>query len=273
MMKIEKQEIHLWCVFEKGIQDEDQLNAYLALLSNDEMQRYHRFHFQKHRHQYLLSRALVREVLSRYQVLPAKDLQFICNKYGKPQLYGPGYYSSLHFNISHTDGLIVLAVSCRNEVGVDVEILSRKTKVVELAERYFSAQECKELKDLEKEHITDRFFDLWTLKESYIKACGMGLSIPLKDFSFSFAQNEIQLYTSPRRNDDPTNWKFWQIEADEEHKLALAIRTEPLENTQKDTQQETQIIYRVGIPLEGFTETSPPIRRQSSQTKLTTGAG
>lgn len=257
MLKIEKNEIHLWFTCDLGIQDEKLLTAYQALLNEDERQCHLRFLFQRRRHQYLVTRALVRDVLSQYEAsLTAQTLLFTQNKYGKPAVSNFSEHSDLNFNISHTQGLVVLAVTRINELGVDVETLSRQADIIKLAKRYFSAQENNELNALEMADLNERFFDLWTLKESYIKACGMGLLIPLKDFSFQFSDELIQVSFSPQRNDDPGRWRFWQLQVHEKYKLALAVTGDDL--------NAYQLICRRGVPLQAFEEISQEIARQSA---------
>src|SRR5690606_33310169 len=90
----------------------------------------------------------------------------------------------LVFNLSHTDGLIACAVSRGREVGVDVEWLDRRGGDIDVADRFFSRYEVQALYAQPPERRRDRFFRYWTLKESYIKARGMGLALPLDRFSF-----------------------------------------------------------------------------------------
>jgi 4'-phosphopantetheinyl transferase len=183
-MLIQQTDVHLWYVFDEQINDPGLLSRYQWLLNAKENKRKKRFWFLKHRRQYLVSRALVRCVLSNYiaEVLP-QDWQFSYNKFGKPFIDCLSTELPLQFNLSHTDKLIVMAVTLNNDIGVDVEYVSRKRKTIELADRYFSTVEAEHLHDLSKEKQRERFFELWTLKEAYIKACGMGLSIPLNHFS------------------------------------------------------------------------------------------
>jgi 4'-phosphopantetheinyl transferase len=140
-------------------------------------------------------------------------------------MLGQEYAKSWHFNLSHTDGLVALAVAS-SEVGVDVEWRQRPGRTVELADRYFSGPEIAALRDLEAGLQRDRFFDLWTLKEAYIKARGLGLAIPLGAFAFSDLGGAIAITVSPEVSDGPDEaWRFGLADLGEAHRVAVALRT------------------------------------------------
>lgn len=126
---------------------------------------------------------LVRDVLSRYlQGIPAKNIEFITNDYKKPYILPERLAILLRFNISHSEKMIVLAVSVGVEIEIDVKYLNRKNIFFEIAEWFFAENEYQHFKSLPGEHQKQRFFSLWSLKEAYIKACGKGLYIPLDEF-------------------------------------------------------------------------------------------
>ena len=130
----------------------------------------------------------------------------------------------VRFNLTHTEGLIACAVVLEHDVGVDVEDMERKAITPGLAERFFSGREVEDLCNLPEPEKRDRFYDYWTLKESYIKARGMGLSIPLEQFSFHIADNRaLRISFGPRLNDDPNRWRFWLMRPTRRHKAALSV--------------------------------------------------
>src|SRR6185436_18685723 len=96
----------------------------------------------------------------------------------------------LHFNLTNTRGLVACAVSVAHaEVGVDAEALDRSGETVAIADRYFSTEEVRALRALPESAQRQRFFAYWTLKESYIKARGLGLRLPLDQFSFRLGES------------------------------------------------------------------------------------
>ncbi len=224
-LDLPKNEVHLWFAFPEEIRDPSLLSQYHRFLNADEAVQQRRFHFEKHRHQYLITRALVRAGLSRYLPNAPGDWVFEKNKYGRPEIAPHLNPGQLRFNLSHSDGLIVLAVVWSREIGVDVEFMDRGGGLIEIADRFFSPTEVRELNTQPDSEKTHRFFDYWTLKESYIKARGMGLSIPLDHFSFILGEgSDISITIDPRQNDQPQRWQFRQwLLAESRHKAALTL--------------------------------------------------
>ncbi len=225
-MMIEEDQIHVWFAYSEQIQDPHLLSQYHRLLNEKERLQQKRFHFEKDRHQYLVTRAMVRTVLSLYApTIAPEDWKFQKNRYGKPSIGNRLRNCPLQLNISHTEKLVVMAVTLEREIGVDVEYLLRAGKTVEIADRFFSPNEINDLLNLPREAQKSRFFDLWTLKEAYIKACGMGLSIPLNHFSYTIDPDGIiGIAFGPQRDDQPDRWKFWQIQPTHTHKVAMALK-------------------------------------------------
>ncbi len=254
MSLIGQNEIHLLFVRDAEIKHPELIRACHQVLSPEESRQRDRFHFQKHQHQYLVTRALVRTALSWYTngSIEPDDWSFVTNEYGKPRIEYPD--CDLTFNISHTEGMVALALARGLDVGVDVEWLQRDGETVSLADRFFSPAEAHDLRSLAAYRQRERFFDLWTLKESYIKAWGMGLSIPLDQFSFSFpapasgaAPGGINISFDERRNDDPAQWCFWQFQPDKDLKVALAAKRQ---SAHQDFRVSTFEMVPFGMPRE-----------------------
>ncbi|MCG8332947.1 MAG: 4'-phosphopantetheinyl transferase superfamily protein [Proteobacteria bacterium] len=239
-LELSKSRIDLWCVFQDEITDQDLLNDYEKLLSPDERDQWPKFHFEKHRHQYLVSRALVRTTISRYLIGHPGDWRYVKNKYGRPEIIQQQNHKNLRFNLSHTEGMIILGICLDDDLGVDVEDIKRDRSLIGIADRYFSPLEVEELRSLPEDQQQTRFFDYWTLKESFIKARGMGLSLPLDQFSFHLGTNK-PFQISFDSNDDHTLWQFWQIRLSEKHIGAIAI--------QRSQQSNYQLTIKKTIPL------------------------
>jgi 4'-phosphopantetheinyl transferase len=201
------------------------LSACRELLSENEIAKSKRFHFQRDRRRYLVTRALVRSVLSRYAAVDPRAWAFRENEYGRPEIAGPAGVSKLRFNVSHTDGFIACLVGLDRDLGVDVENVRRRGQTVEIADRCFSPTEVDELRRQPPHAQRTRFFEYWTLKEAYIKARGMGLSIRLEEFSFHIEDGRpIRISFGPRLHDDPASWQFWVFRPTDHHILAAGIR-------------------------------------------------
>ena len=211
-LRLRRDEIHLWFVFCDEIADADLLSRYRRLLSEPEREQELRFHSVADRHRYLLTRALVRTVLSRYAPVPAQSWMFAQDRYGRPAIVNPEPAAAeISFNISHAHGLVLLGITGQCALGVDVESTRERTPTLELAERYFSPAEAGALRALPPAAQSERFFEYWTLKESYIKARGKGLSLPLDLFSFGIRKEQLSLEVSPELDDDAARWRFWLI--------------------------------------------------------------
>jgi len=222
---IEADQAHLWYVFHDCIDDAALIARYHGLLSAEERERQQRFVFARHRHEYLVTRALCRTTLSRYADVDPAEWQFIRNKYGRPEIVRPSTVPPLRFNLSNSAGLIACLVTRAIDAGVDVEDLHRKGETVKIANRYFSPHELAALQALPPDRQRHRFFEYWTLKESYIKARGMGLSIPLDQFSFHLEGNlPVTISFGPTLEDDPQAWQFDRYRPSDRHLMAVAIR-------------------------------------------------
>lgn len=215
--------IDVWLAFYDEISDARLHTEYRALLTDEERGKEFRFYFPDDQRRYLVTRALVRTVLSKYLAVDPADWRFSENAYGRPELANIRREDcGLYFNISHTRGLIALGVTHRRELGVDVENVRTREVSIEIADRFFAKPEVAELATVPRERQQDRFFEYWTFKESYIKARGMGLSIPLEQFSFHYPhERAVHIAIDPRLGDDASRWAFWQFRPTTEHLLAI----------------------------------------------------
>jgi 4'-phosphopantetheinyl transferase len=131
----------------------------------------------------------------------------------------------LHFNLTNTKGLIACIVGWTSEVGIDVESIERRGETLGIADRFFSPSEASALRALPDAEQVHRFFHLWTLKEAYIKARGMGLALPLDQFSFHLARGaRTRISFDPRLVDDETTWQFDSFWPTQTHFVSTAVR-------------------------------------------------
>lgn len=202
--------------------DTDLITFYYANLSKEEKQKYHKFHFEKDKRLYLISHAMLRLVLSHYIGCSTQSISFKYNSYGKPSITD---HSEISFNLSHSKQAIALVLNNGNNLslGIDIESHKNRGEVIDLAFNYFSTEECELLKNYSTSLQNEIFFKLWTLKESYIKAIGKGLSIDLNKFTFNSLDNCINI--KHYADEDKNYWQFSQSRPYQDYLLALAIRS------------------------------------------------
>ena len=131
----------------------------------------------------------------------------------------------LSFNITHTDGLIVLAIAQNRTLGVDAENFESRPVSTSLADSFFAPEEAAALRTVEQGRWQQRFFQYWTLKESYFKARGLGLALPLGLFTFHRTPGRAPTISfDPELHDDPATWQFAQFWPTNDHRMAVAVR-------------------------------------------------
>jgi 4'-phosphopantetheinyl transferase len=165
-------------------------------------------------------------MLSRYADVAPRDWPIAIDERGRPFLRSrPRGAPDLRFNLSHTTGLIACATAIGREIGIDVEHIGREIMHQDIPERFFSAREVADLRALPPEQQGTVFFDYWTLKEAYIKARGLGLALPLGQFSFARHDDRPPTISfAAELPDDPATWQFGQYWPTPDHRMAVAVR-------------------------------------------------
>jgi 4'-phosphopantetheinyl transferase len=187
-----------------------------------------------------------------------REWTFSTNAYGRPQISNSFELSStVRFNISHTHSLIVLAMTRDREVGVDVENVEDRTVSMDIADRFFAPEEAAALAQVPGELQQERFFEYWTFKESYIKARGMGLSLPLEKFAFHYPGDRlVRIAIHADLMDDPHRWHFWQLRPTPKYLLAVCAERLP-------RQALPRLIVRQVVPMRGEQLLAPDLHRIS----------
>ncbi|MBB6019620.1 4'-phosphopantetheinyl transferase [Paenibacillus sp. JGP012] len=191
-------------------------DLFLSSVSEERRVQAARFIHQADAYRSVLGEVLTRVTLSELTGLPRKELSFSRNAYGKPCLMQD---PKVQFNVSHSGDWVALISGGTDELGVDVEKISPID--LQIAERFFSPQENTYLAAMPADQQLNTFYRLWTLKESYIKAIGMGLSMPLN--SFAILPNILEhgeLDWSCKQDGQSVPHRFYSHPLDEQHMLA-----------------------------------------------------
>lgn len=199
-----------------------------SLMSPEEHAREARYRMEHSRVQHALARGMVRSTLSRYAPVAAESWRFGHGVHERPEVTTPTLAPPLRFNIAHTTGMVVCAIGLERDVGADVEWLDRPLPVLPLSRRFFSPSEADRVAAAPPPERSSRFFEIWTLKESYLKARGLGLRLRLAAFSFHVSP-DCAVTFQPPPDDDAGRWQF-ELTHPGRHVRALAIRTKPGES-------------------------------------------
>jgi 4'-phosphopantetheinyl transferase len=180
-MKCAPGEVHVWrieldCAATSAA-------ALRATLSLEEMQKAARFRSLELCERWTVARGALRCILATYARCEPSVLVFRAAPYGKPALAWPGEHIS--FNLSHTAGLALVAITGNGRVGIDAETVRSEIDVEDLSRRFFAPAEAAEILALSPDARRAAFFTCWTRKEAFVKALGGGLSVPLDRFQVS----------------------------------------------------------------------------------------
>lgn len=208
---------HLWLL------DLDQLSDEVVIQHRDLLSDSELLHVEllKRRQLNVIAiRAFVRKCLSLYSAIPPRALLINTAEKGKPFLANVNV--PIKFNLSHCKNIAVLAIALQDEIGVDIESISRNSSQRAIAERYFHPQELAQLATLDDVKHNDYFFRLWTLKEAFFKATGDGISAGLDKAAFHLKGEEIKVVLSPELKTDNDCWQFYQVFISSDFCVALA---------------------------------------------------
>jgi 4'-phosphopantetheinyl transferase len=215
-------EVHVWRAALD--QTSSEVRAFHDLLTTDEQHRADRFYFPKDREHFVVARGALRRILGRYLDTDPKHLRFSYTAFGKPALTDATGGKELRFNVSHSKGMALYAITRGRDLGVDVELLREDFEGLEIAHHFFSRREVATLNALPDELRTRAFFNCWTRKEAYIKARGEGLSLPLDRFDVSLVPGEPAALLRTRHNpQEASRWDLQELFPGRGYVAAIAV--------------------------------------------------
>jgi 4'-phosphopantetheinyl transferase len=215
-------DVHIWYRSTTAL-DGEAVKSADQHLSIEEQTRRDRFRFGADRRDFTIAHDLLRRTFSRYADLPPADWRFASNQYGKPSIDSTDpQLRALSFSLSHTQGFVACALTLNAPLGVDVERIDQSLRIQEIVDRYFSEKEAAWLRQCSDELRNIRFAELWTLKEAFLKATGVGLSGSLSDISFRFDE-PARIELSDPSSIDTHEWHFALFEPVYDVRLGIAI--------------------------------------------------
>ncbi|HTR47814.1 MAG TPA: 4'-phosphopantetheinyl transferase superfamily protein [Verrucomicrobiae bacterium] len=220
-IELRANEVHVWRVL---IDRVGNLKSLAAILSSAETGKADRFHFADDRTRFIVTHGVLRDLLGQYLGSDPASLRFVLNDCGKPFLVQEPATEVIHFNISHSRGIALLAFACGRELGVDVEHVRPEFAELDIARRFFAPEEVADLLALDETLRVDGFFNCWTRKESYIKARGMGLSLPLDSFHVSLQPGSVAALLGDRGNPiEASRWELRELSPGENYFGAITV--------------------------------------------------
>jgi len=193
---------------------QDTFNHLLQVISKENREKCLRFRLKKDALRTLYGELILRHILHKDFSYKNEEIEILKGDKGKPYVKG----SSIHYNISHAGDYVACAFS-KQEIGIDVEQI--KEIDFKIAKRFFSTCEYEDLLAKKTDERLDYFFTLWTLKESYIKWLGSGLSTPLNSFFFAVTDNGIS-FTDTNHGATP----FFKQYPVDDYKLSVCCTTD-----------------------------------------------
>jgi len=193
-----------------------------AVIDAQEHARANRFIDSRHGDNFRLVRGTLRLCLADYLKRPAETIQFVANKYGKPEIVPEQNQQALQFNLSHSHRMTAFSYILGKSVGIDIEFIKPLKNISGLAQHVCSAEELEEFYALEDTQQHDAFFRLWTRKEAFIKAKGQGLSMGLRSIYIGF-DTSASLHPVQYQGNWLANWLVKDLDCQANYKLAAAV--------------------------------------------------
>ena len=213
--------VHVWRV---SLDDSpSRISRYQSHLSTDELARADRFRMPHPQSQFIITRGILRILLSRYMRVSPAQLHFETQDQGKPFLMTSSSFP-IQFNVAHTKGIALIALTTQHAVGIDVEWIDRKIQDSDIAKRYFSPGESRYLASLDSTLRTQQFFWYWTGKEAYLKMLGKGISEGLAQCELTIDPDQFKIDVShPNEKGQEGNCSVYRITCGAEHVGAVAV--------------------------------------------------
>ena len=201
--------------------DSEDVASHFELLSNTEKERASRFAFAKDMNRFIVGRGMLRKILSEHLGVAPEKISLLAGRFGKPFLSARDV--GIRFNVSHSRGVAVIAVSLDREVGIDIEFVDSSFDVFSVVHGVFSPQAISRLRSLPSNLLADTFFAGWTRKEAVLKAMGDGLSGAEELQSAILSINDKDLPSQMLANLNNRNWSITTFNIWEDLKATLAV--------------------------------------------------
>jgi 4'-phosphopantetheinyl transferase len=189
-----------------------------AILNPEERARADRFKFDIHKNRFIVARGRLRQILSVYLDIKPEKIEFQYGDRGKPHIADDRL--NLQFNLSHSEDLAVCAVTKNNRIGIDIEYIKEKYDCANIAKRFFTVREAREIESIDEPDRSRYFLRLWTAKEAFLKAMGDGLAGSLDKIEICW-DKERYIYAIEGNID--SNWQLIALDLAADYLAAVAV--------------------------------------------------
>jgi 4'-phosphopantetheinyl transferase len=203
------------------------INKLNKILSENERKRAERFLFKHHKMRFIASHGFLRNILSKYLNIKPSLIRFNYSKKGKPRvssIMNNANNTKIAFNMSHSENMALFGITKCSSVGIDIEYIRPIIDIDSLIKRFFTQNEYILINSLKKDEKLKKFFDIWTLKESYLKATGEGIAgLKNIEVSFDIKSSPHILYKNKPLSSD--SWKFTSFTPASGYTAAISLNT------------------------------------------------
>lgn len=223
MRSLNKNSVHIYSLCTDNYSEHiPQLETFLG---SEDQARLNTLHQADFKNNFIISRGLLRSILSTYTGIAAAEIKLQRNQHGKPLLAES--MPAIQFNMTHTQSRLLIALSSENTVGIDIENRHRKVKMAQLAQKIMSGNELAYFQTLDQEQQVQVFFENWTAKEAYLKATGEGISAGMNQIEIIRTENGLIIKDLRNRFSDQ-RWFLYQLENHADFIATLAVNSDKL---------------------------------------------
>ena len=214
-------DIHVWYADIPGSQSI--IQYYAGLLSPEEKKRVRRFKFDRDRNRYMFMHGVLRELLGKYIGIPPVEIIITKSKFGKPQVKISSSDHAIGLNMASSHGRVVLAFAYSRNIGVDVEYVDPGMRIEDITPSLFTPDEAERFGHVDDSGRIRYVLNLWTSKEAYVKAKGVGMHEPFEDISFNTSPNGIPSLEWALHDHDISRWTVSRLRPDDDYVGALVF--------------------------------------------------
>lgn len=220
-------DIHIWCI------DLDNCNDNITVLSEAEFERLNKFKLTINKKRYYTYRTALRRIISNYLNINPAKITFAKNKYGKPSLSSNLNEKNISFNISHSNEKLLIAVTLKNDIGIDLEYTSDNRKVFDISSQVFTSQELKLLESVNNK--VDMFYRIWTRKEAFLKASGYGMFMDMSKINIPIKKDFLKKLAEPDEINIMNNiWYVYDVSTFNKYTSSFVV---------KDMKKKVTLLY------------------------------